>query len=64
MVTNPRKETQYPTAISNAFGYKGAYTIAETLQTCVGYWLKFDSTESIDITGYKFEKDTIDVLDK
>jgi hypothetical protein len=64
IVTDPRKETQYPTAISNAFGYNGTYAIAETLQTCVGYWVKFDSAESIDITGYQFEKDTIDVLDK
>ncbi|MBI5019929.1 MAG: S8 family serine peptidase [Ignavibacteriales bacterium] len=64
IVTDPRKETQYPTASSKAFGYNGSYTIAETLKYGIGYWLKFDSAESIDITGYKFENDTIDVIDK
>ncbi|MBI5019928.1 MAG: S8 family peptidase [Ignavibacteriales bacterium] len=64
LVTDQRKEIIYPTAISKAFGYDGSYTIAETLKYSLGYWVKFDSAESIDITGYKFENDTIDVIDK
>jgi predicted GH43/DUF377 family glycosyl hydrolase len=63
-VSDQRKDSQYPTAISNAFAYNGSYIIADTLEFCVGYWLKFDSTESIEITGYIFEEDSIDVSDK
>jgi hypothetical protein len=61
IVTDPRKATQYPTASSKAFGYHGAYTIAETLEYSTGYWIKFGNAESVNITGYRFEKDTISV---
>jgi serine protease len=64
IVIDPRKETQYPTATSKAFGYDGSYTISESLKYSIGYWVKFDSAELVDITGFKFEKDTIDVIDK
>jgi hypothetical protein len=63
-VSDLQTTTLYPSAISKAFGYNGSYSIADTLQYGMGYWLKFDSSESVNITGLKFELDSIPVYDK
>lgn len=64
LVSDRRKETLYPTAISNAFGYDGSYTLADTLEYGTGYWVKFDSAESVSFSGFTFGVDTIGVIDK
>jgi hypothetical protein len=38
-----RKTTLYPTATTKAYAYNGAYTMPDTLQNRLGYWLKFAS---------------------
>ncbi|MFH1195219.1 MAG: C25 family cysteine peptidase [bacterium] len=44
-------DSLYPNAVSDAFLYDGAYNSAEVLQNGTGYWLKFDASESINISG-------------
>ncbi len=48
---NESKFTVFPPAISNAFIYDNSYVISNNLKTGIGYWLKFDSSETIPITG-------------
>lgn len=64
LVDDPRKGTLYQNAISYAFGYDGTYTLVDSLKNGIGYWLKFDGAQSVDITGFEFEKDTIDVINR
>ncbi len=61
VVPDYRKITLYPTAISNAFEYQGSYRVEDTLQNGIGYWLKFDSAQSIGISGTGFSSDSVDV---
>jgi photosystem II stability/assembly factor-like uncharacterized protein len=60
MVTKLKNEI-FPTAISLAFSYRSGYEAKDTLECGIGYWLKFDSTEQITISGSPFEIDTIDL---
>ncbi|MFI5250917.1 MAG: FISUMP domain-containing protein [Bacteroidota bacterium] len=55
------KNTLFPTARSKAFIYQGGYKEMDTLENGVGFWLKFDSSEFIPITGNTLFRDTIDV---
>ncbi|HZY09808.1 MAG TPA: T9SS type A sorting domain-containing protein, partial [Bacteroidota bacterium] len=61
IVPDGRTSTLFPTATSSAFAYEGGYAAKDTLQHGNGYWLKFDSTMTIDLTGVPLRKDTIDV---
>jgi uncharacterized protein (TIGR02145 family) len=51
----------FPSAISDAFIYGGSYQPVESLKTGTGFWLKFDSSETIYIEGEPFNQHIIDV---
>lgn len=62
--SNQKKVTLYPSSISSAFAYLPApigYAVRDTLQVGVGYWLKFDSSQSIEVTGTATNLDTLDL---
>ncbi len=61
IVTDGSKSTLFPSAISDAFIYDGSYQPIGTLEHGIGFWLKFDSSETIHFTGEPFNQDTIDV---
>ncbi|MFH1194953.1 MAG: hypothetical protein V1720_04535 [bacterium] len=46
-----RTTSLFPTAVSNAFSYDGAYIAKDTLEFGKGYWLKFPSSDNIEIKG-------------
>ncbi len=58
-----RKSLLFPTAISSAYEYSkiGGYATRETLQTCTGYWLKFQNEETIPLLGVECTAETIHV---
>ena len=58
-----RKTFLFPTATSDAFAFRRGigYVQSDTLWTRVGYWLKFDSAQVVNITGIPHVQDTIDV---
>jgi hypothetical protein len=49
----------YPCAVSAAFGYTSSYTHLDSLCPGVGYWLKFDSSAMIPMTGRLLTRDSI-----
>ncbi len=51
----------YPTAISPAFTYAGSYMISPKIANGAGYWVRFGSSQSVPITGYPVQVDTITV---
>ncbi len=53
----------YPSASSQAFGFSGTkgYINEDTLEYGKGYWLKFDSSQGIDLTGAIRSIDTIEI---
>ncbi len=57
------KDSVFPGAATSAFAFSGAYTTVDTLQSGMGYWLKFDSAKVIDILGTMVERDTIPLLE-
>jgi hypothetical protein len=61
-VTDYRKITLYPSAISDAFSYSGSYQPRDTITTGYGYWLKFNVDETINIKGFPANNDTVDVM--
>ncbi len=62
VVDDYSKNILYPTAISEAFAYNGSYVITEALENGKGYWLKFITTQNIELAGDSFTNDTIDVV--
>ena len=56
---NESKFSVFPPAISNAFKYDNSYVISNNLKTGIGYWLKFDSSQTIPITGGILTSDSI-----
>lgn len=62
-VENSRKNVLFPTASSLAVTYNGSYISRDTLKRGEGYWLRFNSPEQIEITGYEVLSDTIDVVE-
>jgi uncharacterized protein (TIGR02145 family) len=50
-ITDGRANVVFPTAKSEAFIYHSNYQAADTLYTGSGFWLKFDSAETIMISG-------------
>ncbi|MBI1805897.1 MAG: choice-of-anchor B family protein [Ignavibacteria bacterium] len=61
-VADGRTAVVYPSATSHAFAFEGsAYTIKDTLDPGVGYWVKFGSPTSITLTGSPIRRDTVDV---
>jgi hypothetical protein len=64
IVPDYRKSTLFPTSISPAYSYVNGYMVKDTLKNGEGYWLKFGSTQTLNITGTGEQMDTIDVNDK
>ncbi|MBI4546409.1 MAG: T9SS type A sorting domain-containing protein [Ignavibacteriae bacterium] len=64
IVSDYAKTTLYSNASSSAFAYANGYVIRDTLQNGAGYWVKFPSGKSIQITGTSLTEDTIDVNEK
>lgn len=58
---NPAKAELFPTAVTPAIAYSGSYVSRETLQAGIGYWLKFDTAETVTITGFQNNLDTVEV---
>lgn len=46
-----RKDELFPTSNSFAYGYTNNYVIRDTLLPGYGYWLKFPSTQNIELQG-------------
>ncbi len=61
-VSDQTKTTLFPSATSAAFAYAGMYVQKDTLEYGEGYWLKFDSADTISTTGTVRDYDSIDVL--
>ncbi|HLF14127.1 MAG TPA: T9SS type A sorting domain-containing protein [Bacteroidota bacterium] len=55
------KTAVYPTAVSNAFLFNGLYTAAPVLANGPGYWVKFDSAQSVSLTGFARDVDSFTV---
>jgi photosystem II stability/assembly factor-like uncharacterized protein len=51
----------FPMATSSAYTYGPGYIEKDTLECGIGYWLKFNSSQQIAITGMSFAADTIDL---
>ncbi|HJW28015.1 MAG TPA: SBBP repeat-containing protein, partial [Saprospiraceae bacterium] len=50
-VSDSSKTSIYPAAVSDAFAYEDAYVVRATLANGVGYWMKFPSAQSTQMTG-------------
>jgi len=68
MVSLPRHvadsavSTIFPSAVSQAFSYNGVtYEPHDSMQTRLGYWIKSDSSQSIQLFGTSVHRDTITV---
>jgi uncharacterized protein (TIGR02145 family) len=55
------KISLFPTAASSAFIYQNSYEPKDTLRHGYGFWLKFDSAQTIPIVGDVIYDDTIEV---
>ncbi len=60
-VLDNRKIIVFPQAQSSAFAFEGGYQSKTNLLNGVGYWLKFDSAQSINLIGGVIAQDTISV---
>ncbi len=56
------KDTLFPSSISNAFYFDNGYIGDNDLVMGKGYWLKFDSAETIPLFGSAVHQDTFDVV--
>ncbi len=56
--------TLFPSALSHAFAYENGYRQRDTLQHGIGYWLKFDTAQSVQFEGTATSIETINVSDK
>jgi hypothetical protein len=63
-VNDYRTTALFPHAQSSAFTYNTRYVQKDTLEFGNGYWLKFDSIESVRFTGCSVFQETLDVADK
>ncbi|TLY30100.1 MAG: hypothetical protein E6K56_07295, partial [Ignavibacteria bacterium] len=60
-VADARTTTIFPTASSPAFAYQGSYQVRDTLESGLGYWIRFPSDRSVAILGDSIFADTIPV---
>ena len=60
-VADGTKDALFPTAKSKAFVYQSSYQAVDTLQNGQGFWLKFDSAQTISLAGGVSFDDTIEV---
>jgi photosystem II stability/assembly factor-like uncharacterized protein len=56
-----RKNTLFPTAISEAYAYDAGYAAKETLQVGIGYWLKFAEPQNVKYAGDVIAAETVSV---
>ena len=63
-VSDYSKSVLFPTSVSAAFAYDGAYQSAGVLTNGAGYWLKFPAAgvNAIPIVGTQRMSDTVDVV--
>lgn len=59
-----RKSSLYPTALSPAFTYRGGYERSDTLQIGVGYWVRFGPMDTLRYMGPALARETVYVSDK
>lgn len=64
-VRDSRKTTLFPTAISPAWTYMQGtgYIQKDTLVNGTGYWLKFGIDQIVEMTGFSYPTDTIDLAE-
>ncbi|MBI5464508.1 MAG: T9SS type A sorting domain-containing protein, partial [Ignavibacteriales bacterium] len=60
-VNDYTKSTLFPMAVSPAFAFQGTYMQKDTLTNSVGYWLKFDSAQTVSMAGQMRNTDSISV---
>ena len=58
------KSVVFPNAASSAFKYDGGYKEESVLENGHGYWLKFPSSQNVDIIGIVKTTDTISLKNK
>ncbi len=56
-----QKTSLFPTAVSNAFSYNGAYTPQTVLQNGIAYWLNFPGTTPVSYGGFTIASETLAV---
>jgi len=59
--TDMEKASLFTTAVSSAFWFNNGYEIKDTLATGKGYWLKFNTSGSINVCGEKVTPSTVAV---
>src|SRR5713101_5370617 len=64
LVSDYRKTSLYPTAVSASFAYQGSYVQRDTLKNGAGYWLKYAVDATTQLSGTSFARETINVADK
>lgn len=60
-VSDYHKTVLFPTAISSAFTYQGSYFVQTILANTIGFWLKFDTAQTLTFTGVARTSDTVNV---
>jgi hypothetical protein len=61
-VNDYRKSVLYPGSVSRAFEFQNGYNPRDTLSNGKGYWLKFDTAQTITMSGRLRNPDTVDVV--
>jgi hypothetical protein len=61
VVSDYRTTELFPSAISSAFDYNGNYMARDTLERGCGYWIKFNHSETVGLTGTPVTAETIAV---
>lgn len=56
-----RKDSIFHTATTPAYGFDTVYTVRDTLENRHGYWMKFDGSQSLTLTGYTIDADTFNL---
>ncbi|MBI3189845.1 MAG: T9SS type A sorting domain-containing protein, partial [Ignavibacteriales bacterium] len=62
-VNDPRTTTVFPTAVSSAIKFDDEYIQKDSMMNGIGYWLKFNSTQSVIIRGDSVHTDSLDVVE-
>lgn len=62
LVDDYRRTTLFSTSTSSAFAYQGTYVTHDTLENKIGYWLKFPSAQTVEMTGTAISSDSISVV--